>query len=395
MRSSELSQIPADAWWSCVTEPADPLAYALRLCVGDEEARDWLLATRPAPVPQVLLDRVDAQQWVSAWERWRPRALRNTCAEELADLERIRGRLIRPSHPEWPSGLSELPIPPTLLWVQGKLAKSVGVGIVGARATTPTGVRVARELSVDLSGAGLSIISGGAFGIDVAAHRGALDAGGPTFVYLAGGLAKPYPAAHTAVFEEVLEKGGALVSEVPPSWRPAKWRFLGRNRLIAAHSHALVVVEAAPRSGALATARRAFEIGREVGAVPGPVTSMASRGCHELIRSGATLVRDAADVLDMIGPIGGQESDITQVEEPLFGAPVEQDRGINALPPQQRRVWEALPARSGTNLARLSRAAGLGEREVLAALAHLELRGLVRADPCGWARNTRTPTMDR
>ncbi|QWW18817.1 DNA-protecting protein DprA [Schaalia sp. 19OD2882] len=393
MTSPETPGVPADVWWSCVAEPGDAHARALRLALGDEEARQWAGAHTPGPLPEVLTASASWNQWRAAWERWAPRGRPGEAERELEMLDAVGGRLIRPGEPEWPTGVDDLDQPPNLLWLRGHLPRRPTAAVVGARAATQVGARTAHDLGVELSHEGVLVVSGGAFGIDIAAHRGALDEGAPTVVHLAGGLANMYPVAHEDLFEQVVAQGGALVSEVPPTWRPAKWRFLERNRLIAAHCHALVVVEAAMRSGALATARRAMDLGREVGAVPGPVTSPASGGCHELIRRGGTLVRDSRDVLEMLAPVGGATHDMREVTEPLFGTPVDNDRGTDALPPDQRRVWEALPARAGTDLARLSRAAGMAPRQVLTALARLELRGLVRADPRGWARVRSLPSM--
>ena len=177
---------------------------------------------------------------------------------------------------------------------------------------------------------------------------------------MAGGLSKPYPLAHEEDFARIIAEGGALISECPSSWRPAKWRFLSRNRIIAALSPVTVVVEASIRSGALATARRAMELGREVGAMPGPLSSSSSEGCHELIRNSATLIRDAQDVLELLEPftLGGQGT--------LFGAPVMRDRGVDALNPIPRRspaetlFRSSFPPEQGRRAFRIGSAHGPG-----------------------------------
>ncbi len=366
------------AWWCCVVEPEDLHAAALRAGLGDEEAIAWAGADAPGPLPPVLAGR--GRRWAEVWERWRPRVLEARPRAELEALESLGGRFLLPGDEGWPDALDALgPAAPIGLWVLGRLPDAPPVALVGARAATSAGERTAFDLGAGLAERGVPVLSGGAFGIDAAAHRGALAASGATLAVMAGGVGNPYPAAHGDLFKKMLERGGALVSEVPTSWRPAKWRFLGRNRLLAAWAGATVVVEASARSGALATARRALDLGRPVGAVPGPVTSSASIGCHDLIRNGAILVRDVGEVLELVGPLEGSQA-------VLFGEPVVPDRGADALDPIARRVWEALPQRSSTTLARLSRAAGLGEREVLAALAGLELAGLVASDSRGWAR---------
>ncbi|MDO4259628.1 MAG: DNA-processing protein DprA [Actinomycetaceae bacterium] len=369
------------AWWSAIAEPADLQIHALRLALGDDDAQQWILTDPPGPLPTILTSRQPHATWERAWNRWHPRAIAANPESDLADLDLLGGHLLIPTSPNWPTGLDDLgPAAPTTLWVRGTPPVETSLAIVGARAATPQGTRTARDLAAGAAAHHIPVISGGAFGIDIAAHTGALDGGGTTTVILAGGLANPYPAAHSHIYEQILNSGGALISEVPPSWRPAKWRFLERNRLIAALAGATIVVEASHRSGALATARRAMDLGRDVGAVPGPLSSSASMGCHDLIRNGATLIRHSDDALELLGAIG-ETGDPT-----LFGAPVEKDHGINALPAEQRRVWEALPARSVTTLDRLIRASGLGRSEVLGALGYLELRGLIRSDATGWAR---------
>lgn len=367
------------AWWSCVVEAEDLHARALREALGEEEAIAWARASAPGPLPLEL--RGEGRRWEEAWERWRPRVLAARHDAELEALAALDGRLLIPGDPDWPSGLADLgPAEPIALWTLGRLPGRECAAIVGARAATALGERTARSISCELAEGGVAIVSGGAFGIDIAAHRGALDAQGETLAIMAGGVASPYPAAHERDFAEILARGGGLASESPPSWRPAKWRFLGRNRIIAALAGATVVVEASARSGALATARRALALGRPVGAVPGAVSSAASIGCHDLIRTGATLVRDAGEVRELLAPFapGAQGA--------LFGDPVAADAGVDALAPVQRRVWEALPKRSSTTLTRLARAAGLSEREVLSALAELELSGLVDSSTRGWRR---------
>lgn len=376
------------AWWSAIIEPGDPHAVALRHGLGDDEAYRWVMGKQPTPLPaDIAGDGARQASWQQIWERWRPRALQARPDEDLGILEGLGGHLLTPDMPQWPQGLRRLGLEePVALWVLGSLptaSNSVvqsSVAIVGARASTHYGTRVASDLACDLGQEGVSIISGGAYGIDIAAHCGALAAHAPTVAVMAGGVAELYPKAHEQVFGRILAGRGSVISESPPKWRPAKWRFLARNRIIAALSEATIVVEAGRRSGALATARRAMELGIPVGAVPGPVDAEMAAGGNELIRNGATLIRHAQDIRELIGPLTPTLSD------ELFGAPVAHDEGVNALPPAQRRVWEALPQRSGASLERLTRACGLSQREVLAALAGLELAGWVTSSASGWRR---------
>ncbi len=172
----------------------------------------------------------------------------------------------------------------------------------GARAATSYGEHVAQSLANDIAGQGGVIVSGGAYGIDGAAHRAALASGGRTVAVLAGGLDRPYPTGHRELLDQV-GREGALVSELPPGSTPTRWRFLARNRLLAAVSAATVVVEAGYRSGSLHVAAQAAGLGRPVGAVPGPVTSAASAGCHRLLREGtARVVTDIADLCALTSP---------------------------------------------------------------------------------------------
>jgi len=228
--------------------------------------------------------------------------------------------------------------------VRAPLLDRPPVAIVGSRACTRVGEKTAADMGYELASKGMCVVSGGAFGIDIAAHRGALASPpGPTIAVMAGGLERPYPVAHRQHFDEIVShEAGALMSEVPPRWRPARWRFLTRNRVIAALAQATIVVEADQRSGALATARRAMELRRHVGAVPGPVTSAMSRGCHRLIREGGTLIRDSADVIEMVSTL---DLNIGNTE-PLFRpASIPRPRHRRpALPPAQS-VGSAAQAR--------------------------------------------------
>jgi DNA protecting protein dprA len=270
------------------------------------------------------------------------------------------------------------------LWFLGDLPDAPQadhhLSIVGARASTGAGNRCARNMAAFVATAGVTVVSGGAIGIDIEAHRGALSARGRTICILAGGVCNPYPACHGGDFRAVIDGGGALISEVAPTARPAKWRFLTRNRLIAAWSGATVVVEAGARSGALATARRAMEYGRELGAVPGAVDAPMSVGCLELARNGATIIRDGRDALELVRPVS------VDAAQPLFGMPVDDDHGVDALEPTQRRVWEALPRSAPASVEAICVAAALSREEVNYALMELSVAGLVAGTTRGWTR---------
>ena len=218
---------------------------------------------------------------------------------------RCDARIVTRADREWPTQLEALgEQAPLALWVRGaadlRLLALRSVSIVGARACTAYGEEVARMWAAELASDAWTVLSGAAFGIDAAAHRGALSAGGPTVAVLAGGVDVPYPRAHTALLARIAEEG-AVVSESPPGESVRRQRFLTRNRVIAALGRATLVVEAADRSGTTATARAASAMNRPVLAVPGPIFSPASAGCHRMIREGlAILVADVPDLLDML-----------------------------------------------------------------------------------------------
>lgn len=300
-------------------------------------------------------------------------------AEGLAAA--IGARIVTPGDPEWPTQVDALgAAAPVALWVSGagdlRLLALRSVAVVGARACTPYGEEVARSWSVGLAGEGWTVVSGAAFGIDAAAHRGALAAQGVTMAVVAGGVDVPYPRAHAALLAAIVDDG-LVVSETPPGLPVRRQRFLSRNRLIAALTRATLVVEAADRSGTAATARVASALSRPVLAVPGPVTSPTSAGCHRMIRDGdAVLVCDLADLRGLL--------DLGRVEvvAPLTGA---RDR----LGARERRVLDALPTRGVTSLEDLVRAAGLGAADVLSAAGLLVAAGWVSERPGGWSLTRR------
>lgn len=237
--------------------------------------------------------------------------------EKVLERAAARGmRFVVPGDEEWPTALDDLEFGPVLndrggiplgLWVAGRPLpppECPHVAVVGSRSSTTYGERVAEEIAAEVAGEGLVVVSGGAFGIDVAAHRGALAAGGHCVAVLACGADRDYPVAHAA-FLGHLRTHGTVVSEVPPGGAPLRHRFLARNRIIAALGRGTVVVEAAWRSGALNTANWARQLNRLLMGVPGPVTSVTSAGVHDLVRSGAaTLVTSGNDVLELVGPVG-------------------------------------------------------------------------------------------
>ncbi|MCL3778638.1 MULTISPECIES: DNA-processing protein DprA [unclassified Actinomyces] len=418
----------AAAAWSRLAEPADRAAAALVGALGPGPALTWLLeeahdadgVLRAAPPPPRPVgaqegDGRASAAWARAAARWAPRLASLEPRRDLDVLERLGGSLLLPGDPWWPTGLDELEQPPFCLWVRGDPAllarredhpsaperagaadtvvppgrqdrvppgpgSGLALALVGSRASTRYGEQVAREMARTVARAGAVVVSGGAFGIDAAAHTGALR-GGRTVGVCAGGVDRLYPAGNTRLLEEVLARG-ALVAEVPPGCQPARHRFLSRNRLIAAMTEGTVVVEAAWRSGALSTARHARDLGRPLGAVPGPVASRESVGCHRLLREGAVCVTDADDALELITPVGTLDPDASRSRASDLGP----GGLLDGLDPCASAVLDAMPARGAAGAAALARSAGLGEREVRSALGLLELAGRVRRDGERWRR---------
>lgn len=375
MRADADEALLAAVAWSRVAEPGEVAAGALIGAIGAVAALDWLRsgAEQPPGLPR-------HRGWVAAAARWRPRLRDLDPRRELDVVRRRGGTVLLADDPRWPSGLDDLgDTSPWCLYVLGRPDLSAvtrrAVAIVGARNNTAYGQHVTRELAVGLVDRGVTVISGGAFGTDASAHRAALVAGGVTVAVMAGGLDRLYPTANAELLTQVVATG-AVISEAPPGTAPMRQRFLARNRLIAAAAQGTVVVEAAWRSGALSTARHAAELLRPVGAVPGPVTSMASAGCHRLLREGvATCVTDTAEVLELIGGLDEAAPD-PDVPTGL----------LDGLDPDQARVLDALPARGSAATDNLVRVSGLGARATAAALGALELTGRVERSGSGWRR---------
>jgi DNA processing protein len=310
--------------------------------------------------------------------------------DPAADLEQAadRGfRFVIPTDEEWPARLADLqhaaPVngrggEPLGLWLrgQGRLDKLCerSVSVVGSRSATTYGVGVAGEIGASLATAGVTVVSGAAFGIDQAAHRGALAGGGRTVAVLACGVDRAYPAAHRDLLGYIAEQG-LVVSELPPGCAPTRLRFLSRNRVIAGASIGTVVVEAAVRSGALNTATWASSLNRTVMGVPGPVTSAPSEGVHDLIRSrGAVLVTRGADVLELVSPSG------SFIQAPPR-APV---RRRDRLSETDQRVLDAVPISRPASATGLARTAGLAVNTVHQSLRRLADGGLVARTSAGW-----------
>ena len=291
-------------------------------------------------------------------------------------------RVLVPGDEEWPAGLDDLGAVPWALWVRGPLrldeAAGGSVGVVGSRASSSYGDETAARIAFDLAERGRTVVSGAAYGIDAAAHRAALAVDeGRTVAVLAGGVDVAYPRSNVDLIARVGQHG-ALVSETPPGGAPARMRFLSRNRIIAALSVGTLVVECGLRSGARNTVAHARELGRHVMAVPGPVGSALSAGCHEEIRAGAVLVTDADEVIEQVGRMG---KDLAPVKR---GRVEPQDD----LTPETRRVWQWLRPRRSVSVDEVMVRSGLALGEVLVALSELEERGLAEQLLDGWKRRS-------
>jgi DNA processing protein len=314
-----------------------------------------------------------------ALRRWAARLGSALGQGDLDRWERAGIRLLCPGDPGWPGQLDVLEdARPYALWTRGiadlRFACLRSVSIVGTRAATPYGEHVAAALAAGLAENGWSVVSGGALGIDGRAHRGALAAGGTTIAVLPSGVDEPYPRSHQRLFEDIAASG-LLVSEWPPGRTPTRPGFLVRNRVIAALSRGTVVVEAALRSGALNTARHARDLGRPLMAVPGPVTSMTSAGCHQAIREwAAECVTAAADVLAALSFEPGEQG------RPECLPVLPRD----ALASVTRDILEALPARGGWGPARIAVSAGVDLDTALAGLGELAAAGFVERCERGW-----------
>ena len=374
-------------------EPGDPRLVSLVAELGATTVRDHLAAERD-PGGGVLAD-VAARLASTDPER------------DLDRAQRLGIRFVIPGDDEWPTQVDQLITtetlderggPPLGLWVRGPMRLDeldASVAVVGSRSATTYGTGVAGEISARVARAGYTVVSGAAFGIDQAAHRGALAAGGRTVAVLACGVDRAYPAAHRALLDH-LATTAAVVSELAPGRSPTRIRFLSRNRIIAALARGTVVVEAAVRSGALNTAGWAARLHRPLMGVPGPVTAAQSEGVHHLVRKGAaSLVTRGEDVLEQVGASG----------EHLAEPPRAREQPRDRLPERLRQVLEAVPLRRSAHSDSIARTAGIGLLDTRSALRRLERGGFVEHGADGWrirgsdagdsaAKTSEVPTMN-
>ncbi|MEU5254220.1 DNA-processing protein DprA [Streptomyces longwoodensis] len=348
---------------------------------GDEVAGRWVRETGARGAVRQLLRGGDqgAPAGVSErrWAGLRARAGTADAARDLALAATAGLRFVCPGDTEWPGTLDDLgDARPLGLWVRGSPSLRMwalrSVAVVGARACTEYGAHMATTLAAGLAERGWVVVSGGAYGVDGAAHRGALGAGGATVAVLACGVDRPYPRGHAGLIHRIAEQG-LVVGELPPGEHPTPSRFVLRNRVIAALTRGTVVVEAAYRSGSLVTARAARRLGRHTMGVPGPATSALSAGVHELLRGEAVLVTDAAEVVELVGDMG-------ELAPERRGPVLPRD----LLDPAARRVLAALPGRRAAPADEVARGAQTTEDDAVARLYELRALGYVERLGDGW-----------
>lgn len=363
--------------WSHLVEPGDSVAGRLVGALGAAAALEVAGAAAGSPR---LADPglVSPRELADGRKRWMPRLSERAVLDTLRVASVHGVTLTTRADARWPGQLDDLDAhAPLCLWSRGEASALArlrpSVAVVGARAATPYGDHVAMELAADLAGGGIPIVSGGAYGIDGAAHRAALAVGGLTVALLAGGADRAYPAGHAQLIDEIA-RTGVVLSEVPCGSAPTRWRFLQRNRLIAAIADATVVVEAGRRSGSLNTAGHAASLSRGIGAVPGPVTSATSVGCHRLLREyGAQCITGAPDVRELLGFGHGGPASAGSAGD-----------ASGSRTDDSTRVRDALSTRVAREGGDIARRAGMAADAVEALLGFMLLEGTVQRSPEGW-----------
>ncbi|WP_329326585.1 DNA-processing protein DprA [Streptomyces luteogriseus] len=368
---------------SVVGEPDDELFGRVLLTrvlePGDDIGGRWVREFGAGEVVRRLREGGPALPGASG-KRWAGLLARAEAARPGRDLAAARDagvRFVSPGDAEWPGQLDDLgDARPLGLWVRGRPSLRMwalkSVAVVGARACTEYGAHMAATLAAGLAEQGWVVVSGGAYGVDGAAHRGALGAGGATVAVLACGVDRPYPRGHTQLISRIAEQG-LVIGELPPGDHPTPSRFILRNRVIAALTRGTVVVEAAHRSGSLVTARAAQRLGRHTMGVPGPATSGLSAGVHGLLRGEAALVTDVADVVELVGDIGELAPD-------RRGPVLPRD----LLEPAARQVLAALPGRGVARPDEIARSAQTAQDDAIARLYELRALGYVERHGDGW-----------
>ncbi len=381
----ESANLEASIGWSIACEPGDEFAGFLRASLGASRSLELISSRQVKALLSDLHDRGVADDGHrrfgdlglaanQALERYLPRLKADAVAQAIRILQANRGWIVLPSSQDWPVSLDDLGwAAPPMLWGVGDRAKleclSRSVSVVGSRGATGYGEWATTEIVADLVSRGFSIVSGGAYGIDGIAHRAALMANGATFAVMAGGVNRFYPSGHEELLTQVCGSG-AVLAELPPGAAPTKWRFLQRNRLVAALGLVTLVVEAGKRSGSISTANHAMALDRPVAAVPGPISSSASVGTNRLIsQANAELVVSGQDVAILAGD--HDQLDLFDIQQSLGSL--------------ETRALDALGSRPKTQI-QVASEAGLEQAEAAIALSNLLLLGLASQRDGLWLR---------
>lgn len=361
-----------------------------------------LLWDKDTPDPIAAAERIIRRDPTLPPEVLRATQSRYEWFQPLADLQTaasVDARLITPDDDAWPGPMlaesfhasrtgdgpkshCDDAIPPHGLWVKGSNIRSLtekAITIVGTRAFTRYGYSIAADISAECAAHGWTVVSGGALGIDISAHRGALAAGHATIAVIANGIDIAYPAAHRKDFDDI-SHAGAVITEYPPGTRPARHRFLTRNRLSAALGDGVIVIEAGYRSGALNTVSWAETMNKRIFALPGPVTSRSSHGCHRLIRDGrAELIESGADLIESLSPLGLVDSDVElQMKFP--------PRPVQRLERSSLRVFDAV-SDQGSHATAIAASAGLPLAQTMSILCELKTKGFINRVGNLWERD--------
>lgn len=364
------TELAAYILWSILAEPADPILNTLIGEFGAAASLRLLMEQSKSSTVQnlvALTSEFSEKQIANAVSRWLLRKQNLQLAERFGNIltDSVLGGLktVIPPDRSWPVRLRDLGSHmPYILWYRGSLAALAQqtVAVVGARASSGYGEKVTDYFVKYLALKGKTVISGGAYGIDGVAHRCALMYKTPTVAVLAGGLDRPYPRVNAGLFTQIVAAGGAQLSEMPPGSTPTRWRFLQRNRIIAALSDAVLVMEASLRSGSLNTAGHAAQIGRELAAVPGNIDNYNLQGCYKLLREyGAEILTSYDDLAQILG----------EENEPAQSSAVALQDRLHTM------VFDALPKHNPAPLTRVAVKAGLAETECGQVLAELQILG--------------------
>ena len=373
--ADSMAELFARVAWSRLTEPGDRIAWilierlgapaALAHLIAGSSVQTILLDVHGSVTPaeeSVVLKRSELERAIA---RWSPRLDREETVQDLQAAKQSGMKILIPQDTHWPVQVDDLERhAPLILWVRGnsELLTTPSLAIVGARSCTSYGQQITGEFAHAAVDRSLTVVSGAAYGIDGVAHRSVLAANGKTIAVVAGGADRVYPMEHDQLLRNIVDYG-AVVSEVIPGTPPTRWRFLQRNRIIAALTQATLITEAGVKSGSINTAGHAAEIGRGLGAVPGPITSSSAHGCFRIIEEyGATMITRISDLDTLLGMSTTARDEAVEERQTSL----------------HRRTLDALPRRGRRTAEEVARRAGLTAGETTLALIELELLGSVR-----------------